>query len=201
MRIVNTGFHRILEVFSKYFFLNMLWLFLCLPVFTVFASTAAMFAVVRNWTLQKETSHYLADFIYQFKTNFIKSTLVGITWSFFGLVIGLYTFINLQVSSTILFVALIFISLVYFFISGYLFPVLVHYDIEFRNIFKFSFIYSFSQIGYTFLIFLIKIIFGLVIFLQPFFILILFSVCTHIVYFICQKSFSKIEKRYTDSNK
>lgn len=199
MSIINSRFHRILEVVSNYFFLNMVWLLLCIPVVTIFASTTALFAVVRNWTLKKETTYFLTDFFYHFKTNFIKSTKIGLVWSFVGLVIGLYFYINFQISSPVLFGILIVISIIYLFVSIYLFPILVHYDINIWNTLKFSLIYSISQLVYTILVVLIIFVFLFLLYFQPFLVLIFCSLSAHLVYFVIHKAFDKIMKKNVTS--
>lgn len=193
--IINTRFHRILETFSNYFFLNLLWLLMCLPLFTIFASTTAMFSVVRKWTLKGESISLFSEFMKQFKTNFVKSSLIGLIWTFFGTVIGLYMVINVELSSSILFYTIAFLSLWFVFLTIYLFPVMVHYDISILNVFKYSFIYSISQVGFTLLSGILILVCALIIWLQPIFALFLCSITAHLIYFICHKSFQKINEK------
>ncbi|WP_420846132.1 YesL family protein [Neobacillus notoginsengisoli] len=182
-------------MFSKYFFLNIIWLIMCLPIITIFPSTSAMFSIIRKWTMKEELANIAGEFFYQFKSNFFKSFITGFIWIFIGFVIYLYFLINLEISSTILFYLLVFLCLGFLLMSVYLIPVLVHYDISIIKVYKFSIIYSISQLQYTLLNCLFISLFGIIIYLQPFFCLFLFSIFAHLIYFICHKSFENVSKK------
>src|SRR5918995_6029715 len=83
MNIMGTRAYQWLETATDFFLLNLLWLLACLPVVTVFPSTAAMFGVVRDWTRGKESGIFAA-FVFRFRQNLRQSLAVGILWVLFG---------------------------------------------------------------------------------------------------------------------
>ena len=54
VNLIDTRIYRWLEVATDFFLLNLMWLVACVPVVTIFPSTAAMFGVVRDWSREKE---------------------------------------------------------------------------------------------------------------------------------------------------
>src|SRR5215213_2057949 len=76
MSILDTRIYRWLETATDFFLLNLLWLVACLPVVTIFPSTAAMFGVVRDWVRGKEGS-LTRTFITRFQENLGQSLLIG----------------------------------------------------------------------------------------------------------------------------
>ncbi len=80
-------------------FLNALWLICCVPVFTIGASTTALFSVsikmVRN-----EEGRITHDFFTSFKENFKQSTLIWLIMLFVGLLIGADGYVLYHLRST-----------------------------------------------------------------------------------------------------
>ncbi len=83
MNIMDTRAYQWLETATDFFLLNVLWLLACVPVVTVFPSTAAMFGVVRDWTRGKETGIFGA-FVLRFRQNLRQSLAVGMLWTLLG---------------------------------------------------------------------------------------------------------------------
>jgi len=69
MNFMNSKVYSTFEVVCNLFLLNLLWLLMCLPVVTIFPATAAMFGVVRQSVLYKDSSIFTSFFRY-FKENF-----------------------------------------------------------------------------------------------------------------------------------
>ena len=88
MSILDTRVYRWLETATDFFLLNLMWLVACLPVVTIFPSTAAMFGVVRDWVREKEDS-LTRTFITRFWENLGQSLLVGAIWTVFGVALFL----------------------------------------------------------------------------------------------------------------
>src|ERR671917_1135907 len=83
MNIMDTRAYQWLETATDFFLLNLLWLVACLPVVTIFPSTAAMFGVVRDWTRGRETGVFGA-FVLRFRQNLRQSLAVGMLWTLLG---------------------------------------------------------------------------------------------------------------------
>src|SRR4028118_1174742 len=76
MNIMDTRAYQWLETATDFFLLNVLWLLACVPVVTVFPSTAAMFGVARAWTRGKETGVFGA-FVLRLRLNLRQRLVVG----------------------------------------------------------------------------------------------------------------------------
>src|SRR5436190_20025512 len=83
MGFVNSRLYRALDAFGSLFLLNLLWLALCVPLVTAFPATAAMFAVVRDWT-RDDGNYSLGRFFHHLRANFVQSLGIGILWVVLG---------------------------------------------------------------------------------------------------------------------
>lgn len=193
MKFLDSRLYTHLETRSNFFLLNLLWLLLSIPIVTIFPATAAMFGVIRGWKLKKQTGVFFL-FFHHFKQNFFRSFLYGILWSVFTIVFYI-DFMLLgemgPIMNLITMVILIILGFILLFISIYLFPVMVHYDLSFFNTLKFAFYYSFMYIHYTLLAILLCFLTVIVGFVFPIVLVFSFSLTAYIVYSLCFKSFDK----------
>jgi uncharacterized membrane protein YesL len=83
MNISESWLYRAVELVTNFLWLNLLWLVACLPIFTIFPATAAMFAVVREWVKKREPGITRAFFSF-FKADFKQSFWIGILWTSLG---------------------------------------------------------------------------------------------------------------------
>ena len=186
---------------TDFFLLNLMWLVACLPVVTIFPSTAAMFGVVRDWVREKEGG-LAHNFVSRFKENFGQSLLVGTIWTVFGVVLFLDFLVANQLSfwvGVVLKSVLVIASSLYAFGSVFLFPVMVHYDTDWKTIIKNSLLLSIGRLPTTVvcLLFLIVMV-GLTV-VVPFLIIITGSVTAYVVYRLCDREFRKIDATYGDA--
>jgi uncharacterized membrane protein YesL len=154
MSILDTRIYRWLETATDFFLLNLLWLVACLPVVTIFPSTAAMFGVVRDWVRGKDGS-LTRTFITRFRENLGLSLLVGAIWTVFGVALFLDFMVANQLSywaEIILKSVLVLVSTVYAFGSVYLFPVMVHYETDWKTVIKNSLLISIGRMPTTVLL-------------------------------------------------
>jgi uncharacterized membrane protein YesL len=201
MSILDTRIYRWLGTATDFFLLNLLWLVACLPVVTIFPSTAAMFGVVRDWVCGKEGS-LTRTFITRFRENFGQSLLVGAIWTVFGVAL----FLDFLVASQLSFVAevilkslLLLVSSLYAFASVFLFPVMVHYETDWKTVIKNSLLMSIGRLPATVmcLIFLAVMV-GLTL-VVPFLVIITGSVTAYVVYTLCDREFRKIDAAHGDA--
>src|SRR5918995_793256 len=151
MNILDTRVYRWLEVATDFFLLNLMWLVACLPVVTIFPSTTAMFGVVRDWVRGKEGS-LTRTFIKRFRENFGQSLLVGAIWTVLGVALFLDILVANQLSywaEIVLKSVLVLVSTVYAFGSVYLFPVMVHYEADWKTVIKNSLLISIGRLPTT----------------------------------------------------
>ncbi|WP_191567233.1 YesL family protein [Metabacillus idriensis] len=193
MKLTESKLYTFVEVLSSFFLLNLLWLLMCIPIFTIFPSTAAMFGVVREWVIHKDLKVFNPFFRY-FKDNFKQSLLLGLVWIAF---VSIY-YIEYQImlefgSSQILFVPiLILIGII--FVSSFLFPVMVHYRENWIGILKNSLFFSMIYFPFSLLAIAIITLIVTILLLFPAALLFIFSFGAYSLFFICNLVFQKIER-------
>jgi len=201
MSILDTRVYRWLKVATDFFLLNLMWLVACLPVVTIFPSTAAMFGVVRDWVRRKEGSLTRA-FITRFRENLGQSLLVGAIWTVFGMALFFDFLVANQLSywaEIVLKSVLVLVSTLYAFCSVYLFPVMVHYETDWKTVIKNSLLISIGRLPTTVvcLMFLVVMV-GLTVAVS-FLVVITGSITAYVVYRLCDRVFRKIDAAYGDA--
>jgi uncharacterized membrane protein YesL len=201
MNILDTRVYRWLEVATDFFLLNLMWLVACLPVVTIFPSTAAMFGVVRDWVRGKEDS-LTRTFVTHFRENFGQSLLVGAVWTVFGVALFLDFLVASQLSfvvEVVLKSVLILVSLLYAFGSVFLFPVMVHYEADWKTIIKNSLLVSIGRLPTTIAcLVLLAVMVGLTV-VVPFLVIITGSTTAYFVYRLCDRQFRKMDAAHGDA--
>ena len=201
MNVLDTRVYRWLEVATDFFLLNLMWLVACLPVVTIFPSTAAMFGVVRDWVRGKDGS-LTRTFITRFQGNLGQSLLVGAIWTVFGVALFLDFLVANQLSywaEIILKSVLVLVCTVYAFGSVYLFPVMVHYETDWKTVIKNSLLISIGRMPTTVvcLVFLVVMV-GLTV-VVPFLVVITGSITAYGVYRLCDRVFRNIDAAHGDA--
>jgi uncharacterized membrane protein YesL len=195
MNILDSKFHRWLEVFANFLLLNLLWLLACIPVLTIYPATAAMFAVVRDW-VRKNDVGVIQPFILRFRENFRQSFVIGIVWTVSGTALVLDFYLVNQLPSglrTILYLVLSLMLLLYTFTSVYLFPVMVHFDTTWPVVLKNSLLLGIGRLLTTVQCLLVIVTMISVSVFAPFTLLITGSTTAYIVYRLCDREFRRVE--------
>lgn len=126
------------------FLLSVLWLVTSIPIFTIGASTTALFYVMTRRISDKE-NYIIKDFFLSFKREFIKSTIVWVILIFlfslviFNIYIVNYFFAYNQILLNIFIVLqfIVFFELLIFMV--FVFPLLSRFDFKFKELIKNSF--------------------------------------------------------------
>jgi uncharacterized membrane protein YesL len=193
--ITDTRVYRWLETATDFFLLNLMWLVACLPVVTIFPSTAAMFGVVRDWVRKKEGS-LTRTFVARFRENFGQSLLIGVVWTVFGVALVLDFLVANQLSywaGVVMKSVLVLASSVYAFGSVFLFPVMVHYDTDWKTVIKNSLLLSVGRLPTTVVCLVFSVILVVLTVVFPFLIIITGSITAYFVYRLCDREFRKID--------
>ena len=195
MNVLDTRVYRWLEVATDFFLLNLMWLVACLPVVTIFPSTAAMFGVVRDWVRGKEGS-LTRTFITRFRENFGQSLLVGVIWTVFGVALFLDFLVASKLSfgaEVVLKALLVLVSALYAFGSVFLFPVMVHYEADWKTVIRNSLLMSIGRLPTTVMsLVLLAVMVGLTV-VVPFLVIITGSITAYFVYRLCDREFRKVD--------
>jgi uncharacterized membrane protein YesL len=195
MNILDTRVYRWLEVATDFFLLNLMWLVACLPVVTIFPSTAAMFGVVRDWVREKEGS-LVGTFVTRFRENFRQSLLVGVVWTVFGVALFLDFLVANQLSfgvEVVLKSVLVLASTLYAFGSVFLFPVMVHYEADWKTVLKNSLLMAIGRLPTTVMCLVFVVVTVGITVVVPFLLIITGSITAYVVYRLCDREFNKID--------
>lgn len=188
--------YRTLESFSNLVILNLLWILMCLPIITIFPATIAMFGVIRQWINKEDDRGLTRSFFLLFKQNFRHGLLLGVIILLFGTLVAVNFSLALQLENPlkmIYVVFLSFLSLLYTFTCIYLFPLLVNYKDNWKNLLKNALLLSIIHLPIT-VICIITLFFGtiLIVFI-PLTFIIVFSLTAYVIYYLCSKSFDKVK--------
>ena len=195
MNILDSRVYRWLEVATDFFLLNLMWLVACLPLVTIFPSTTAMFGVVRDWVRHKEGG-LVSTFVTRFRENFGQSFLVGAIWTVFGVTLFLDFLVASQLSSgaeVVLKSVLVLASCVYAFGSVFLFPVMVHYETDWKTVLKNSLLLSIGRLPTTLVCLVFVVVMAGLTVIAPLLLIATPSITAYLVYRLCDREFRKID--------
>lgn len=190
-------FMRIMDIFSQFLLLNIIWIVSCLPVITIFPATTALFGVVRKWTASGAESGVFSLYVEKFKENFRKSFIIGLIWTFAGIILFIDAFILLQnpfSGSEILLSLLLFISILYLFTALFSFFMLVHYELSIKQILKNSLFLSLSKFWHSLLCVFVLAAGFMATYFFPFFLVVIGSLTAFIIYQIQYRITLKLPK-------
>ena len=133
---------------------NVLWLACCIPVFTIGASTAAMYRVVFNWIGQKDDTSTLSAFFHAFRQNWKQATAIWLI--LLGVLIALCAdawLINSLYPATkaILYAVLFLPVIAVLFTLVYVFAVLSYFENSIAQTLKNAFLLSIGHLPLTIL--------------------------------------------------
>ncbi|WP_420490119.1 YesL family protein [Neobacillus drentensis] len=187
MKVQYGKFFTITERVSNLFFLNLLWIVACLPVFTIIPSTAAMFGVFREWVTKKETSIFRL-FFQKFKENFKQSMVLELAWLFY---LGI-AYANLSILDhfngmfrTVILSILITIGFLLVIMSIYMVTIMVHYNLSIQTLWKNSFLLSLTCFPSTFIIIMIVCVMATITYFLPIVLTFVFSVTAYLLFLLC----------------
>lgn len=200
------------------FLLNMLWLLCCIPLFYVVyfawatkawillllccitmvlagpATTA--FYYTTNKVIRHGRGYVWSEFWHAFRTNFKQSTLVSIILTLITLLISADGYIMYQYAKegeklgSFYIVFLILLAFDVMWIS-YIFPYIARFENSIKIILKNSAIIAISNLPRTILIFAVLLVVALLLYVQPFLVVIVPSIYMLVKNFIIEKVFLK----------
>lgn len=134
----DSKLYRIMEFIGNFCLLNILWIICSLPLITIFASTTAMYGVIRDWSKNDDPA-IINTFFLNFKKYFMKSLIIGILQSLIMIILVSDFLFVWNMDGTlkyILFPLFIIIGLFFLFISSYLYPLVVDDDRSLKQLIK-----------------------------------------------------------------
>ena len=195
MNLLDSRVYRWFEVATDFFLLNLMWLVACVPVVTIFPSTAAMFGVVRDWSREKEGG-LMRAFASRFRENFAQSLLIGVLWVLFGTALVLDFFVAGRLSfvpEVVMKSLLVLATILYASTSIFLFPAMVHYEMSWKALLKNSLLFSIGRLPTTAACLLFLAAVAVLTAILPVLILITGSVTASVIYGLCGREFAKLD--------
>lgn len=169
---IMNGIYAICEWIMRFSVINLLWLVFNFPIvwiaislifadhkdevlflspiiallapFVFFPGTQAMFAVVRDWIIGRDSKSLISSYWHYYKENYRKSMVAGavITLIFSGLIINIVYFSQ----SNVLFMFLmVFIGVIFLIFTVNFFSVSAHFELRLKNLVKNTFAVTFGS--------------------------------------------------------
>jgi uncharacterized membrane protein YesL len=127
--------YRFLTRVVELIVLNFMFLLFCIPIFTIGASTTALYSVTLKMVRNEESGVY-SGFVQAFKKNFNQSTSIWILLMFAGLILLLdYLYLKLYDGNFTLLIilSLFFFTCIYLLLTILIFPYIARYENTIRE--------------------------------------------------------------------
>lgn len=142
MNLFTSTIYRATEWITRLAYLNLLWIFFTLTgllLFGFFPSTLAMYAIVRDWLNGKTDIDIFKNFWNYYKTEFVKSNLLGLFLITIIVLIGLDIYYVQMNDFTWISIPLYAMILLFILFLFYLFPAFTHFDLNLFPLIKNTF--------------------------------------------------------------
>lgn len=185
---------KVMEVIGNICFLNIIWLIFSLPIITIPASTSAMLGVIKDLSDGNEPT-LIKAFYHHFTIFFKKASIIGLFQFLIGVVLiaDLLVMWNLEgVFRYTMFPLFGLFGLIFISISLYIYPMLVDFDMSYKELIKHSFYLSITRPTTPIIMFLfISIIIFTWTFVPFLPFLCAFSLLGFVNYYTCKRTISK----------
>ena len=131
--------------------LTVIWAICCLPIFTIGASTTALYYVTMKMTLDIEGYIY-KDFFKAFKSNFKQATVVWmimLTFSFLITSSAVWYYKINNPFGAFAFPVLFIVAGLFLIVSIYIFPLLARCEVTVKQLINMAFVMSLKNFGWT----------------------------------------------------
>lgn len=148
---------------SDIFILNILWMVFSLPVFTMGASTTALYYVILKM-VKNEDDNIIKSFLHSFKQNFMQGTIIWLLYLVFGgILLTVYNYLSNIDSFSLLLKGIVIIAAVFLLFSIlYTFPILARYYNSIGRTMLNSFMISLRYIKKSLGMFAVIVILGII---------------------------------------
>jgi uncharacterized membrane protein YesL len=185
-------------------FLSVVYILLCIPLFTIGpANTAMYYATVK--VIRRERGYLFREFFKSFKMNFKRSAIIGVVLTILFIIIGVdifasYTSLNGKTTfSSILFGIYIAIALLLTSFSIYVFPVLSRFELNVKQLIKVVFFMSMKHLPSTLAMLIIQVAAIASVIFIPILIFIIPVTSTFLISLLMERIFKKYMPKIEDS--
>lgn len=199
---VDNMLFRFMGRVSELIILNFLWIFSSLPLFTIGASTKALYSVSLNLANESEGS-IIKDYFKAFKDNFKKSTILWLIILASSLVLAINSIFWPRFQSALGYFAMIVIAffiIIFLLVIPYVFPTISKADISIIKSLKLSFLLSMKHLPYSLIISLLGILFIAMNLIYPFSIFFTIFVGISLYCYLSSYIFNMIFNKYPSNN-
>lgn len=143
---IDTPLYAISDWLMKLAYINLLWIlftFLGLVVLGFMPATVAMFTIIRKLMVEEEEFPIFKTFLSIFKSEFLKSNLLGIVLGGVGYILYIDFLYLGSIDGhlhSFLSVALVLITICYIAMTLIILPIYIQYDLKFSQYFKHAFL-------------------------------------------------------------
>ncbi len=139
-KLSMSGLYTLTEWITKFAYVNLLWIgcsLLGLVLFGISPATTAMFTVIRKWIMGESDIPVFQTFWSTYKKEFLRSNGIGLALTILASIIYIdLNYIKIGTSIQIPLYVIIFAMIM---TVLYIFPVYVHYEVKFIQLFKNAF--------------------------------------------------------------
>jgi uncharacterized membrane protein YesL len=196
-KLSMSGLYTLTEWITRFAYVNLLWIgfsLLGLVVFGISPATVAMFTIIRKWIMGDNDFPVFQTFWNSYKKEFLRGNRLGLIIALLAYII--FIDLNYIKLDTIIQIPLYLIIFAIVMTILYIFPVYVHYNVTFFQLFKNSFFIMMVNplssimmlIGFVALFFVMKFLPALSFFFGG-------SLSAGIIMSSCYLAFQKIEKK------
>ncbi|KGM45361.1 YesL family protein [Neobacillus niacini] len=200
-KLSMNGLYALTEWITRFAYVNILWIgfsLLGLVFFGISPATVAMFTIIRKWIMGESDIPVFKTFWHTYKKEFLRGNGVGIVIALLAYII--FIDLNYIKLDTMIQIPLYLIIFAIIMTLLYIFPVYVHYNVTFLQLFKNSFFIMMVNpvssimmlIGFVALFFVMRFLPALSIFFGG-------SLSAGIIMSSCYLAFQKIEKKQKEA--
>lgn len=177
------------------FYLGILWFVCSIPIFTMAASTTALYYSIQK-VVRRGEGYASREFFRSFKENFKQSTLVWVLWLVIAAFLGTDAYIMWHYASigdkmgSLYYLFLVCLALLVMW-GIYLFPYIARFENTTNMILKNAALIAVANIGWTLLLFVILLAFAFLAYIMPIALIFFTGVLIWLQSLILEKIFRK----------
>lgn len=193
---LDNGFFAFMGKVWDLIWLNILWVVCCIPIVTIGpATTALYYAVVK--VIRRERGYVTREFFHSFKDNLklgSLSTIVYLILAYILYVDFTFAFAKKNEGATtgeFLVAGFIAVTTIIVFTLVFTYPILSRFTLNFKGLFKTSFLISMKHFPTSFFLTVLVVACGLGIYIMPLFLFVVPSLCCLINSLLIERVFKK----------
>lgn len=191
----DNPFFRCVNKLVDCFYLGILWFVCSIPIFTIGASTTALYYAVLK-VVRRGQGYAAKEFFHSFKDNFKQSTLVWLLWLVVALFLGADAYIMWNYAAAGQKIGMLYYLFLVFFVllvmwGIYLFPYIARFENKTKVILKNAALIAVVNIGWSILLLVTVLFFAFLVYIMPVALLFFTGVLILTQSFILEKVFRK----------